>query len=121
MLILLDESQKVIVWGGNEKGQLGLGTYEDEFSPKLLDFFIKQGIKVNMLAAGGDLTLCTCENGEAYAWPFQRGGTTYSLPVKMPFNSSKVKISSVSCGFNFGFFISSQGLVYAHGKDNSEG
>jgi alpha-tubulin suppressor-like RCC1 family protein len=39
--VLLEESQKVIVWGGNEKGQLGLGHYNDEHSPKLLDFFSK--------------------------------------------------------------------------------
>lgn len=97
---------KVITWGGNEKGQLGLGTYEDEHELKLIDFFSRQNIKVSMLAAGGDLTICSCENGEAYAWPFMRNGTTYSLPVKMPF-SPKISISKVSCGWNFGFFISS--------------
>ena len=65
-----------------------------------------------MVAAGGDLTLCACENGEAFAWPFHKAGATFSYPVKMPF-SPKIKIEKVSCGFNFGFFISSQGLVYA--------
>lgn len=38
----------------------------------------------------------------------------------MPF-SEQINISRVSCGFNFGFFISSQGLVYSVGKDNSDG
>lgn len=38
----------------------------------------------------------------------------------MPFHH-KIQISKVSCGYNFGFFISSQGLVYATGKDNSDG
>lgn len=94
-----------MVWGANEKGQLGLGTYEDEFLPKRVDFFHKQGLKVSSISAGGDLSLCSCENGEGYAWPFQRGGTTFSLPVKMPF-SEKIKISRVSCGYNFGFYIS---------------
>jgi hypothetical protein len=73
-----------------------------------------------MIAAGGDMTLSACENGEGYAWPFLKNGTSYSLPVKMPF-STKIKITKVACGFNFGFYISSQGLVYALGKDNSEG
>jgi len=85
---------------------LGLGNYDDQFGPKLLDYFHKQSIKVTMLAAGGDLSMCACENGEGYAWPFLRNGITYSLPVKMPF-SAKIKISKVSCGFNFGFFLSS--------------
>eukprot|EP00347_Sterkiella_histriomuscorum_P008181 403346072 len=119
-LILLNDSQDIIAWGGNERGQLGLGTYDDEFIPKRIDFFSKQGIKISGIAASGDLTLCACENGEGYAWPFQRGGTTFSLPVKMPF-SEKIKISRVSCGYNFGFFISTQGLIYALGKDNSDG
>lgn len=38
----------------------------------------------------------------------------------MPF-SEKINISRVSCGYNFGFFISSQGLVYSVGKDNQDG
>ena len=59
-----------------------------------------------MMAAGGDFTMAACENGEGYAWPCQRNGTTYGLPVKMPF-SHKITISKVSCGHNFGFFISS--------------
>ena len=114
------ETNELIAWGGNEKGQLGFGNYDDEYVPKKVDFFSKQGLKVSIVAAGGDLTICACDNGEAYAWPFQRSGTTFSLPVKMPF-SEKIRISRVSCGFNFGFFISNQGLVYSLGKDNSEG
>jgi alpha-tubulin suppressor-like RCC1 family protein len=38
----------------------------------------------------------------------------------MPF-STKIKISKVACGFNFGFYLSTQGLLYAIGKENSEG
>lgn len=74
--------------------------------PKKVDFFSKQNLKIAMVTAGGDLNMAATENGEGYAWPFQRAGITFSLPVKMPF-SEKVKISKVSCGYNFGFFISS--------------
>lgn len=38
----------------------------------------------------------------------------------MPF-SEKTKIQKVTCGHNFGFFISYQGLVYSFGEDNSDG
>ena len=38
----------------------------------------------------------------------------------MPF-SEKTKIIKVSCGHNFGFFLSNQGLVYSFGEDNSDG
>ena len=66
------------------------------------------------------MTLATTDNGRAYAWPFVRSGQKYSIPVETPFHQ-KIAISRVSCGYNFGFFISSQGLVYATGKDNSDG
>ena len=38
----------------------------------------------------------------------------------MPF-SDKINVVRVSCGYNFGFFLSQQGLVYSVGKDNQDG
>lgn len=72
------------------------------------------------MAAGGIINLACTENGDAFIWPFTKGSSRYSIPVKMPF-SEKIKVSRVSCGYNFGFFISSQGLVYSVGNDNSDG
>jgi len=110
----------LIVWGGNERGQLGLGHYMDVHEPTRLTFFSKQNLTVTNFAAGGNLTLACCEAGEAFAWPFTVGGQKISYPVLMPF-SDQIKIKRVSCGYNFGFFISSQGHVYAVGKDNQDG
>ena len=119
-LILVQDTCDLIAWGGNEKGQLGLGHYTDVSVPTKLDYFSKQGLRVSSIASGGNLTLATTENGSAFAWPFVKSGQKYSIPVQMPFHS-KIQISRVSCGYNFGFFISIQGLVYAVGKDNSDG
>ena len=60
----------MIAFGSNEKGQLGLGTYDDEYIPRKLEFFTRAGLKVSSISAGGDLTLSACENGEGFAWPF---------------------------------------------------
>jgi len=60
----------LIVWGGNERGQLGLGHYSDVNVPTRLSFFSKQQLKVDSFAAGGNLTLASCETGESFAWPF---------------------------------------------------
>lgn len=68
-------------------------------------------------ATGGNLTLASTDSGESFAWPFAVHNQKISHPVKMPF-SDKIRIVRVSCGYNFGFFISQQGLVYAVGKDN---
>ena len=40
--VLLEDSLKLITWGGNEKGQLGLGNYEDRYQPTVIEFFQKQ-------------------------------------------------------------------------------
>jgi alpha-tubulin suppressor-like RCC1 family protein len=118
--VLTQDTNELIAWGGNERGQLGLGHYSDVHIPEKIDYFSKPGNHVTSIAGGGDLTLACTENGDSYAWPFVKNGQKYSNPVRMPF-SEKINISRVSCGYNFGFFISSQGLVYSVGKDNSDG
>jgi len=119
-LILTQDNFELYAWGGNERGQLGLGHYQDMHVPTKVEFFSKQKLKITSVAAGGYLTLACSENGNAYAWPYEKLGAKISLPVQMPF-SDKIKIQRVSCGYNFGFFISQQGLVYAVGRENQDG
>ena len=64
----------LIVWGGNERGQLGLGHYRDVHVPTRLNFFSKQKLEVSSVAAGGSLTLAACATGESFAWPFTTQG-----------------------------------------------
>lgn len=102
---LSDESADLVTWGGNEKGQLGLGHYRDVHEPTRISFFSKHNLKVCSFSSGGNLTLAACETGESFAWPFTINGQKVSYPVMMPF-SEQIKIQRVSCGHNFGFFIS---------------
>jgi alpha-tubulin suppressor-like RCC1 family protein len=37
--VLLEDSQRLVAWGSNDKGQLGLGNYEDRYQPTVIDFF----------------------------------------------------------------------------------
>lgn len=53
----------LVVWGGNERGQLGLGHYKDIHEPTRLQFFSKKNLKVSNFASGGNLTLVACESG----------------------------------------------------------
>lgn len=104
-LLLIKETNEIVVWGSNDKGQLGVGHYEDIFQPQKIDFFSKNNVKIQHIAAGGNLNLASSESGEAYAWPFIHNGIKQCLPTKMPF-SEKTSIQKVACGHNFGFFIS---------------
>ena len=104
--VLVKDTNELIAWGGNEKGQLGLGHYQNVETPTKMEFFSKIGQTVNSISGGGDLTLASTDTGDSYAWPFVKSGQKYSIPVRMPF-SDKIKVTRVSCGHNFGFFISS--------------
>ena len=73
-ILLIQETKEVVVWGGNERGQLGLGHYQDVFQPTVIDSLAKANAKINYIAAGGDLNLACSESGQAYAWPFTQDG-----------------------------------------------
>lgn len=118
--VLIQDTNELICWGGNNRGQLGVGHYEDVFEPTKIDSLSRAGVKVTYIAAGGDLNLACSDKGEAFAWPSMQNGIKVSVPTRMPF-SDKTHIQKVSCGHNFGFFISNQGLVYSFGEDNSDG
>jgi alpha-tubulin suppressor-like RCC1 family protein len=59
--------------------------------PTKIDFFARQKQPVKSVAAGGYLTLACTDNGNAYAWPYEKAGSKISIPVLMPF-SDKIKI-----------------------------
>ena len=40
-MMLCGEQGDILVWGVNEKGQLGLGHYTDTHQPQKIDFFSK--------------------------------------------------------------------------------
>ena len=52
--------------------QLGLGHNEDENQPRLIEALSRSGMRMSMMAAGGDLSLGVSENGDAFAWPIMK-------------------------------------------------
>lgn len=55
--VLIQGTGEVISWGGNEKGQLGHGNYQDTNQPQKIESFAKASVKIEYIAAGGDLNL----------------------------------------------------------------
>ncbi len=56
-----------------------------------------------------------------FIWPCVKDGRRVSTPEQILFNSPKIKIHQVACGFNFAVLVTTQGLVYTFGKSNNEG
>ena len=64
----------MIVWGSNERGELGLGHYEDVLSQAKIELFSRPDVKVMHISGGGILNFACTEEGDAYAWPFIHNG-----------------------------------------------
>ena len=80
---------KVFVWGAGDCGQLGLGSNQHEFSPKLLntDKLTSLKFKVIQVKAGFKSSMILFENGSIFWW-----GTTSRLkcccnPMQMNYSS----------------------------------
>jgi alpha-tubulin suppressor-like RCC1 family protein len=69
-MLLIQDTKEIVTWGGNQRGQLGLGHYEDISEPTVIESLSKSGTKISYMASGGDLNLACSETGDAYAWPF---------------------------------------------------
>lgn len=60
---------ELYLWGSNKSGQLGDGTFEDSFTPKLLDKAGKEnGVRFIDVSVGGSHTAAITKNGDLYVW-----------------------------------------------------
>ncbi|CAI8619167.1 unnamed protein product [Vicia faba] len=109
---------KVLSWGRNQNGELGLGTTEDSLVPqKILAF---EGIRIKMVAAGAEHSVAITEDGDLYGWGWGRYGNlglgdTNNRLIPEKVNIDGDKIGMVSCGWRHTISVSSTGGLYTHG------
>ncbi|KEH16774.1 chromosome condensation regulator RCC1 repeat protein [Medicago truncatula] len=109
---------KVLSWGRNQNGELGLGTTKDSHVPqKILAF---EGIRIKMVAAGAEHSVAITEDGDLYGWGWGRYGNlglgdTNDRLIPEKVNIDGDKIVMVSCGWRHTISISSSGGLYTHG------
>lgn len=117
--LIRDENGNVFAFGSNSKGQLGMCNYDDLYMPTRIDTLPLHSVKE--VATCGDQNLSCTHDGEVYIWPCVKEGKRISIPQSINFGSDKIKISNVTCGYNFGILLSNQGLVFSFGKNNADG
>ena len=119
--LLLDYWGNLLVWGNNNKGQLGVEHCRN--MTKLVGLeFAEKGDKIIDIKGKGNHSLAISENGKCYCWPFDFNGVDNT--VNRPFELElphKIQISTGSCGHNFVILLSKNGLAFSFGKDNQEG
>ncbi|MDT7949277.1 MAG: hypothetical protein RQ897_13140 [Thermoflexus sp.] len=116
----LTESGEVYAWGGNEKGQLGLGDAKDRRRPTKVPGLAR----VKSIAVGGGLifALALTESGEVYAWGQNERGQLglgdredRLTPTKVP---GLTGIKAVAAGHSHSLALTESGEVYAWGRND---
>ena len=140
----LTDNGELYTWGGGKqynKGQCGHGTIKEIDSPKKVEFFIKNKLKIIKICCGGYHTIVLCDNGDIYS--FGKGSygqlgygesEDSAIPKLVKFsqkfiqkyeknfneninenNNEQFKIIDIKCGGEHSVFLSSFGRVYVCG------
>ncbi|XP_057419366.1 ultraviolet-B receptor UVR8-like [Lotus japonicus] len=109
---------KVLSWGRNQNGELGLGTTDDSLVPQKIGTF--EGVPIKMVAAGAEHSAAITEDGDVYGWGWGRYGNLglgdrndRLIPEKVSIDG--VKIVIVACGWRHTVSVSSSGRLYTNG------
>jgi alpha-tubulin suppressor-like RCC1 family protein len=118
--IARNSSGKIISWGNNLWGYLGIGS-QDEIHPKpKLNQYLNNEFVVD-ISCGAEHSLVLTNCGEVYAWGgngYGQTGNDYndrqSIPIKVKgFNNEKVVM--ISCGWRHSMALTECGRVYSWG------
>ena len=110
--LVLDDKGQIYAWGGNERGQLGLGggfNMDLESVPRHIEGLSNENIV--HISAGQAHAAAVTESGELYMW----GYSAWTEPQKMTALRGK-KVVAASCGNNFTCAITDVGEVFSWGK-----
>jgi Regulator of chromosome condensation (RCC1) repeat len=109
---------KLLSWGDNSYGQLGLGHFSS--IKGLLDIsHLLKNKEAKQLDSKCDLNALLLEDGTATVWPFENPYNPDPSPMEIKFHQEK--IATVATGFDFVLFATDNGRLFSMGKTNSYG
>lgn len=118
--LFLTENGHVYSWGENQYGQLGLGHFQKQYTPQLIQALTDQ--KIVAIFAGDSASFCITKAGLVYSFGWSAFGQ-----LGLPPNCSQsypslvvalreTKITAIASGFNHTLFLSESGEVYGSGE-----
>ena len=121
--LAIGSNSNLYVWGGNQYGQLGDGTTNNETVPVTIT--LPSGASPTAISAGSNHSLAIDSNGNLYAWGLNNvgqlgDGTTNDshTPVTITL-SIGVTTTAISAGGSHNLAIGSDGKLYAWGLNNA--
>jgi alpha-tubulin suppressor-like RCC1 family protein len=123
--LVLTNCGDVYAWGRNNWGQIGNGCNSDQLIPFKVKGFNNE--RVGMISCGWGHSMALTECGHVYSWGRNEcgqlgiGNTVDSNEPKfvavIDENKSNVVIKKISCGSAHSLFLSSDGYIYAFGRN----
>lgn len=87
---------RVMTWGSGSSGQLGHGTKANEEAPKVVEFFVQQGLHVVFIECKCAQTAAITGDGQLFLWGW-RGEQPVFSPERAPFPGGS-KVHGVALG-----------------------
>jgi len=120
--LALTSTGRVLAWGLNHRGQLGIGMTTDRHLPVRVK--LPRGVKVTGIAAGYAFGLAVTSAGKVFAWgnndSGQLGDGTTSgsdIPVRVHLPAG-IKVTAISAGADHSLALTAAGHVLAWGMNN---
>ena len=119
--ICISDIGELFSFGGNDSGQLGIGSFEDSNFPQKIQF---PNEEIQFFECGIDYVICktvdniyfwgSCENGKITS-----ATTPNSSKLTIPFRCTNwpEDIVDIKCGIGFNLVLTSKGTVYSSGNN----
>lgn len=117
-LVITDDG-KLLSFGRNQNGQLGIGTTDDSYQPQEVSAL--HGKFVTAISCGAEHSICCTQEGKVYSWGWGRygnigDGETIDRHTPVAVTSlDGLKIEKVACGWRHSMAIDVLGAVYSWG------
>jgi hypothetical protein len=124
--LVLTNCGEVYAWGSNEFGQIGNGCNDNQLIPIKVKGFNNE--RVVMISCGVAHSMALTECGHVYSWGWNEFGqlgignsVDSNEPKFVAVNENKcnVFIEKISCGSGHSLLLSSDGNIYAFGRNKS--
>jgi alpha-tubulin suppressor-like RCC1 family protein len=123
--LALTSTGKMLAWGDNEDGELGIGSTAN-FAARPTPVVLPAGTTIKAISAGGFHSLALTTTGQLLAWGQNSNGelgdgtnTRRNAPVSVSLPPG-VTVSTIAAGFLHSLAVTSQGKLLAWG-DNADG
>jgi hypothetical protein len=113
-------TNRLVLWGDNTYGQLGVGSFRPVPNLVELTHLIKHDTWVVSIETRANSTAFVLSDGTCYVWPCAcEGGVVEPIPKYAAFD--KEKVMTVSLGADFSVFLLANGTVYTMGASSKHG